>query len=238
MSGCSSCGLLSALQYLLSAPMQSYASHGFVDGSSATPQQKQTAATPTTPPPSSLGCVHQTRLPAPPASALRGSLPDFVTAAGVPAPEKDARKEHSSSTWTTSSGGADLFDDVEGLEDRSIFVHEYNRLAKKVGSQTPSLTRAALLPDFGLIQSAAWGPSPGARRLWHSSGQYSRPHITDTKPSHHNNQLRAAEVCKASGEAGFPARSADTRRARRVADRQARRRRSANKASVRLQANR
>jgi hypothetical protein len=43
------------------------------------------------------------------------------------------RGNDSSATWTTSSGGMGTFhSDLEDLEDRSPFVDEYNRLAKKV----------------------------------------------------------------------------------------------------------
>jgi hypothetical protein len=37
---------------------------------------------------------------------------------------------YSSNTWTDSSGG--VLSDVDDVEDRSEYVEEYNRLAKKV----------------------------------------------------------------------------------------------------------
>lgn len=38
----------------------------------------------------------------------------------------------SSQTWTTTSGDLGLLADADAVEDRAIFVYEYNRLAKKV----------------------------------------------------------------------------------------------------------
>lgn len=41
---------------------------------------------------------------------------------------------HSSRTWTSTSGDVGLLNDADAVEDRSVFVLEYNRLAKKVGT--------------------------------------------------------------------------------------------------------
>ncbi len=38
----------------------------------------------------------------------------------------------SSHTWTSTSGDLGLLRDADEVEDRAIFVQEYNRLAKKV----------------------------------------------------------------------------------------------------------
>lgn len=38
----------------------------------------------------------------------------------------------SSRTWTASSGDICLLSDTDELEDRAVFVMEYNRLARKV----------------------------------------------------------------------------------------------------------
>ena len=38
----------------------------------------------------------------------------------------------SSRTWTTSSGGLGMVSDTDELDNRALFVQEYNRLAKKV----------------------------------------------------------------------------------------------------------
>jgi hypothetical protein len=60
---------------------------------------------------------------------------DLITAATADmlATTNGRRGNESSATWTTSSGGIDTFrSDMEELEDRSPFVDEYNRLAKKV----------------------------------------------------------------------------------------------------------
>ena len=37
-----------------------------------------------------------------------------------------------SRTWSYASGGLENLDVVDGIDDRSIFVDEYNRLAQKV----------------------------------------------------------------------------------------------------------
>lgn len=42
------------------------------------------------------------------------------------------RQMRSSKTWTTSSGEQGLMSDTDELEDRALFVQEYNRLARKV----------------------------------------------------------------------------------------------------------
>jgi hypothetical protein len=44
------------------------------------------------------------------------------------------RQMQSSRTWTTSSGDVGLMSDADELEDRVLFVQEYNRLAKKVSN--------------------------------------------------------------------------------------------------------
>lgn len=46
------------------------------------------------------------------------------------------RQMHSSRTWTTSSGELGLMSDTDELEDRILFVQEYNRLAKKVSDKS------------------------------------------------------------------------------------------------------
>lgn len=43
-------------------------------------------------------------------------------------PSQDSR------TWSTSSGDMGLLEDADEFEDRDIFVHEYNALAKKVAT--------------------------------------------------------------------------------------------------------
>ncbi|KAH6611604.1 rho-gtpase-activating 6 [Trichoderma cornu-damae] len=49
----------------------------------------------------------------------------------------------SSRTWTPSSGGLGLFSDSDEVQDRAVFVEEYNRLAKKHG------VRLLVVGDFG-----------------------------------------------------------------------------------------
>ncbi|PHH93358.1 hypothetical protein CDD83_5912 [Cordyceps sp. RAO-2017] len=50
----------------------------------------------------------------------------------------------SSGTWTTSSGELGLLGDTDEVEDRSVFVHEYNRLAKKVQALDAQASRCPL----------------------------------------------------------------------------------------------
>lgn len=45
---------------------------------------------------------------------------------------QNERPLYSSHTWTSSSGDLGLLRDADEVEDRAIFVQEYNRLAKKV----------------------------------------------------------------------------------------------------------
>lgn len=40
------------------------------------------------------------------------------------------RGRRPSNTWTSSSG--EVFSETDEVDDRSVFIHEYNRLAKKV----------------------------------------------------------------------------------------------------------
>ncbi|KAG6031341.1 hypothetical protein E4U41_007600 [Claviceps citrina] len=45
----------------------------------------------------------------------------------------DGSRARSSGTWTTSSGELGLLNNADAVEDRDVFVQEYNRLAKKHG---------------------------------------------------------------------------------------------------------
>jgi hypothetical protein len=58
--------------------------------------------------------------------------PIMATTTGL-LPASDRRRGNdSSATWTTSSGDMGIFSETDEVEDRSPFVDEYNRLAKKV----------------------------------------------------------------------------------------------------------
>lgn len=54
----------------------------------------------------------------------------------------NGRPLFSSHTWTSTSGDLGLLKDADEVEDRAIFVQEYNRLAKKHG------IRPLILDDF------------------------------------------------------------------------------------------
>ncbi len=69
-----------------------------------------------------------------PLSLTRAPVPGSLTSASLAVPRAYSRKGRSSATWTTSSGDPDTLSDADELEDRDLFVEEYNRLAKKVGS--------------------------------------------------------------------------------------------------------
>ncbi|GJN74874.1 hypothetical protein PLICBS_008967 [Purpureocillium lilacinum] len=65
----------------------------------------------------------------------------------------------SSGTWTASSGELGLVSDTDEVDDRAVYVHEYNRLAKKHG------VRPLIVQDFTAEQQgdAAKGPD---KRGW------------------------------------------------------------------------
>ncbi|CAM1507828.1 Fc.00g046760.m01.CDS01 [Cosmosporella sp. VM-42] len=67
---------------------------------------------------------------------------------------------HSSRTWTTSSGELGLLSDTDEVEDRALFVQEYNRLAKKHG------LRVLVVEDFDLRKSRKGPFSPHRRGGW------------------------------------------------------------------------
>lgn len=52
-----------------------------------------------------------------------------------------ASQVHTSGTWTTSSGEIGLLSDADEVEDRAVFVHEYNRMARKVPSSLQHVRR-------------------------------------------------------------------------------------------------
>lgn len=62
-------------------------------------------------------------------------------------------RARSSGTWTTSSGELGLLNNADEVEDRDVFVHEYNRLAKKVSAFTPT-SITALLGKSGALNTA------------------------------------------------------------------------------------
>lgn len=66
-----------------------------------------------------------------PASASFVSL-DFPHSASVHSLLARTSQVRSSGTWTTSSGELGLLSDTDEVKDRTVFVHEYNRLARKV----------------------------------------------------------------------------------------------------------
>ncbi|KAK1718568.1 hypothetical protein BDP67DRAFT_368779, partial [Colletotrichum lupini] len=59
--------------------------------------------------------------------ATSGTLPALVTGDG-----RRSRALPSSATWTSSVGDLALLSDTDEIQDRRIFVQDYNRLAKKV----------------------------------------------------------------------------------------------------------
>lgn len=58
--------------------------------------------------------------------------PIMAATTGLPPASDRRRGNGSSATWTTSSGEMGIFSETDEVEDRSPFVDEYNRLAKKV----------------------------------------------------------------------------------------------------------
>ena len=53
----------------------------------------------------------------------------------------DRRVTTSSATWTSSSGDLADVSDADDVEDRNEFVEAYNRIAGKVGPNTPPYHR-------------------------------------------------------------------------------------------------
>lgn len=53
--------------------------------------------------------------------------------------DRKSRALPSSATWTSSSGDLAIVSDTDEIQDRQIFVREYNRLAKKVHGCIPTL---------------------------------------------------------------------------------------------------
>ncbi len=105
--------------------MQSYYSYAASDPTTATPDEATDLQT---------NHGHKRRgQSARPEPVARPLLPTPHTWASVPAPPGDERKNnHSSSTWTASSGDPELLKETEQFQDRSMFIQEYNRLAGKV----------------------------------------------------------------------------------------------------------
>lgn len=87
--------------------------------------------------PASQSAQSVRRMP-PSTSATSLAFPQSATVHNL-APGHGAQMR-SSRTWTTSSGDFGLLSDTDQVDDRGVFVQEYNRLAKKVhdssGAQT------------------------------------------------------------------------------------------------------
>ncbi|KAK1502553.1 RhoGAP domain-containing protein [Colletotrichum tamarilloi] len=66
--------------------------------------------------------------------ATSGTLPALVTGDG-----RRSRALPSSATWTSSVGDLALLSDTDEIQDRRIFVQDYNRLAKKQGIRVLSV---------------------------------------------------------------------------------------------------
>jgi hypothetical protein len=92
-------------------------------------------------------------------TALDGS-DDQAQTSLVPADGHPGGREHrvmrSSNTWTSSSG--DVLSDHDDVDDRTIFVHEYNRLARKVWP-------TAIIYELALRSPSAWCSTNRSRRL-------------------------------------------------------------------------
>ncbi|RDA91810.1 hypothetical protein CP533_2833 [Ophiocordyceps camponoti-saundersi (nom. inval.)] len=71
-----------------------------------------------------------------------------------------ASQVRSSGTWTTSSGELGLLSDTDEVEDRAVFVHEYNRLAKKHG------VRLLIVDDFSEEQQGHNMAKSPEKRGW------------------------------------------------------------------------
>jgi len=65
-------------------------------------------------------------------------IPHSATAGQLPLPGPAGRTHKSSATWTSSSGDLAGLSDSDEIHDRPEFVHEYNKLARKVCAPPPS----------------------------------------------------------------------------------------------------
>jgi hypothetical protein len=63
-----------------------------------------------------------------------------------------------SRTWSSSSGELGLLSDTDEIDDRSIFLQEYNRLAKKVRISATSIKGSDARTDE---MSIAWSKVVG-----------------------------------------------------------------------------
>jgi hypothetical protein len=135
--------------------MQSYHNHDSHDGPNSLRETQMPVGT--TAPQADIMAVHgrsssvnARRSPNPHVIARR-LIPrssSSATLIDLPVPLRSEPKEHSSGTWTTSSGDPDAFEDADGMEDRGIFIEDYNRLARKV-----TWPRYGLRYDNSLITS-------------------------------------------------------------------------------------
>ncbi|KAM4065808.1 rhoGAP domain-containing protein [Hirsutella rhossiliensis] len=117
----------------------------------------------------------------PPRAAPHHRLPTSASSVSLPFPHSASvhsllaapSQVRSSGTWTTSSGELGLLSDTDEVEDRAIFVHEYNRLARKHG------VRLLIVDDFEAEQRVDAVRSPEKRgwlhRLLRSSPHHDHP---------------------------------------------------------------
>ncbi|CEJ83969.1 hypothetical protein VHEMI03333 [[Torrubiella] hemipterigena] len=85
------------------------------------------------------GISHQSNSPkhdrSPSGMANSSSFLSFGGADGAMEPTRAllAMSSRRSRTWSSSSADLGILEDADVIEDRSIFIHEYNTLAKAVG---------------------------------------------------------------------------------------------------------
>ncbi|KJZ70247.1 hypothetical protein HIM_10361 [Hirsutella minnesotensis 3608] len=104
-----------------------------------------------------------------PTSASSVSLA-FPPSASLHSLMAQASQVRTSGTWTTSSGELGLLSDTDEVEDRSVFVHEYNRLAKKHG------VRLLFIDDFTAEQQGDLPACPEKRGWLHRLLHSHHPH--------------------------------------------------------------
>lgn len=84
---------------------------------------------------------------------------------------RSRRAVRTSNTWTSSSG--DVLSDLDDVDDRTVFVQEYNRLARKVQILRAQVDESTLLISGYSMEYDKWTPKSLIHSMWVCPGQQS-----------------------------------------------------------------